>query len=482
MGGHDHQAQARKEDEGTVNRHLLTPDENRLFDVMLRNWAGLLGRNRERMRHLEGKVTVRDLGISIPPPMRRRLQRCSVMWAHQAVHRVADASTIRRFSMPQGDGIGLADVLAQNDVEGQYDEIQPSQLAHGPAFFTVTAGGAGEPAAIVASYDAEHATAIYDYRRRRMLAGLTIVDVDPYQPDRATAANFFSPDGTVVEMERNMTGGWRSRRRRGATGRCMMVAMVNEPTRLKPFGTSAITPAIMSLEDEMNREAVRMALQAEIFTAPTRWVMGADDDIFANKARWEAYLGSIFALPVNEEGEAPKTGQYPQGDMQPHISYVRQLANQFAAEAKIPIHSLLYTDANPASAEAIEASRNDLVEKVLSANRQNARALHDVAMLVASIVTETPVADLPHEITSFEVKFSNPQHTTLSARADAAQKTAQSVPGFTKTRAYWRMSGFDEDEIDEVLSDLDRIEAQSSLEALGGRDDEKTPTLLEDEG
>ena len=463
-----------------MNRHLLTPDENRLFDVMLRNWAGLLGRNRERMRHLEGKVTVRDLGISIPPPMRRRLQRCSVMWAHQAVHRVADASTIRRFSMPQGDGIGLADVLAQNDVEGQYDEIQPSQLAHGPAFFTVTAGGAGEPAAIVASYDAEHATAIYDYRRRRMLAGLTIVDVDPYQPDRATAANFFSPDGTVVEMERNMTGGWRSRRRRGATGRCMMVAMVNEPTRLKPFGTSAITPAIMSLEDEMNREAVRMALQAEIFTAPTRWVMGADDDIFADKARWEAYLGSIFALPVNEEGEAPKTGQYPQGDMQPHISYVRQLANQFAAEAKIPIHSLLYTDANPASAEAIEASRNDLVEKVLSANRRNARALHDVAMLVASIVTETPVADLPHEITSLEVKFANPQHATLSARADAAQKTAQSVPGFTRTRAYWRMLGYDEDEVSEVLSNLDRIEAQSALETLGSPAGDTAPTLLGD--
>ena len=465
-----------------MNRHLLTPDESDLFSKMLRNWAGLLGRNRERMRHLEGKVPVRDLGISIPPPMRRRLRRCSVMWARQAVHRIADASTIRRFSMPQGDGIGLVDVLAQNDVESQYDEIQPSQLAHGPAFFTVTGGMGDEPPALVASYDAEHATAIYDYRRRRILAGLTIVDVDPYQPDRATAANFFAPDGTVVEMERNMTGGWRSRRRRGATGRCMMVAMVNEPTRLKPFGTSAITPAIMSLEDEMNREAVRMALQAEIFTAPTRWVMGADDDIFADKARWEAYLGSIFALPVNEEGEAPKTGQYPQGDMQPHISYVRQLANQFAAEAKIPIHSLLYTDANPASAEAIEASRNDLVEKVLSANRRNARALHDVAMLVASIVTETPVADLPHEVPSLEVKFENPQHTTLSARADAAQKTAQKVSGFTKTRAYWRMLGYDEDEIDEVLGDLDRIEAQGALEALGGRDDEKTPTLLGEQG
>lgn len=34
---------------------------------------------------------------------------------------------------------------------------------------------------------------------------------------------------------------------------------------------------------------------------------------------------------------------------------MRQLANQFAAEASIPIHSLLYTDANPASADALEA-------------------------------------------------------------------------------------------------------------------------------
>ena len=96
-----------------------------------------------------------------------------------------------------------------------------------------------------------------------------------------------------------------------------------------------------------------------------------------------------------------------------------------------------------------------------------------------SIVTETPVADLAPEITSLEVKFANPQHATLSARADAAQKTAQSVPGFTRTRAYWRMLGYDEDEVGEVLSDLDRIEAQSALEALGSSD-EKEPTLLGD--
>lgn len=463
-----------------MNKHLLTPDEQTLFDETLRRWGGLLSRNRERMRHFEGKVPVRDLGISIPPRMARMLSRCSLMWSNQAVHRIADASCIRRWIAQDEAAARAVAILEENEIDQQYDELQPSQLAQGPGFFTVTKGGPGEPDSIVASYDAERACAIWDYRRRRILCGITIVDVDPHERSRATAVNFFAPDGSVVEMRRNMVGGWKTRRRAGGSGRCMMVAMRNEPTKLKPFGNSVIKPSIMSLEDEANREGLRMALQAEIFTAPTRWVMGADDEMFANKERWEAYLGSIFALPNNEEGEPPKTGQYPQGDMQPHISYMRQLANQFAAEASIPIHSLLYTEANPASAEAIEASRNDMVEKVRAANRQNARALRDVALLVASIATETPVANLSPDTRALAVKFENPQHATLAARADAASKMASTVKGFERTRTYWSMQGFEEDEIDDIMSDLDRADSLSALEALGQEQEDGDETLLGD--
>lgn len=443
----------------------LTIEEHGMFLEMKELWGKLLGRNRELMRHLEGKVPVRDLGISIPPPMARRLRRCSVMWSKQAVHRVSDASVIREWAFPEGAPAGFSEMLEANEVEMQYDEVLPSQLAHGPSFWTVTGGGKGEPAAVVASYDAEHACALYDYRHRRVLCGMTIVDVDRHEPSKPTAVNFFAPDGSVVEMELNGRGQWMSRRRNYDTGRCMMEVLRNEPTRLKPFGTSVITPAIMSLEDEANREAVRMAMQSEIFTAPTRWVMGADDNIFDN-GRWEAYLGSIFALPVNEEGEAPKTGQYAQGDMTPHVAYVRQLANMFAAEASIPVHSLLYTEANPASAEAIAASRNDLVERVERLNRLNARGLRNIGLMALSVIEERPVSRLGANELGLHVEFKNPQRATLAASADAAQKISAQVPGFTRTKAYWTMQGFGDAEAEDILADLDRMDGSGAIAAL----------------
>ena len=208
-----------------------------------------------------------------------------------------------------------------------------------------------------------------------------------------------------------------------------------------------------------------MVMHSELYTAPTRWVMGAPDDIFEN-GRWEAYLGSIFALPINDEGDKPSTGSYTIGDFQPHIAYIRQLANQFAAEASIPIHSLLYTEANPASAEAIEASRNDLVEKVAKVNRLNARTLERVLMLAMSLMQETPYAELGDNERSVRVDFANPRRSTLGQMADAASKTVADVPEFAGTRHYWKMKGYRDEEIDEIMSDLKRENALSALSKI----------------
>lgn len=433
----------------------LTGYEYQLFSELRDTWGRCFAVNNNRMRHYEGKVNVSalDLGISIPPPIVRRLSRMSMMWSRQAVNRIADASVIEGFRFLGDAPEGFAEMWAANEVADQYDETLPSTAVHGLSMWTVTAGGPGEPEVVISSYDAEHAAALYDYRHRRVLAGLTVVDVDYRDPMVPTACNLFTPTGDVVEMSKNGRGQWTTKRRRYGTGRCMMEVMRNDPDKRHPFGKSAITPSIMTLEDEANREAVRMVMHSELFTSPTRWVMGAPDDVFENN-RWEAYLGSIFALPINEEGDKPTTGSYPIGDFQPHVSYIRQLANQFAAEASIPIHSLLYTEANPASAEAIEASRNDLIEKVTKANRLNARTLRSIGLLAMSVMSETPVAELGEPERSFRVDFVNPRHATPSQMADAASKTVSDVPAFAGTRQYWKMKGYRDDEIDAILAEL----------------------------
>lgn len=440
----------------------LTLEEHGLFRELVETWTKRLASNQDRMRHYEGKVDVAslDLGISIPPPIVRRLRRCSMMWSKQAVNRIADTSVIDGYRFAHGTPDGFQQVWESNEICDQYDETMPSTAVHGLSMWTVTAGGDGESPVIISSYDAEHAAALYDYRHRRTLAGLTVVDVDYRNPMRVTAANLFLPDGTIVEMEQNARGQWIMNRHKYGTGRCMMEVMRNDPDKQHPFGKSAITPSIITLENEANREAVRMVMHSELYTAPSRWVMGAPDDIFDN-GRWEAYLGSYFALPKDTDGDKPTTGSYPVGDFTPHVSYIRQLANQFAAEASIPIHSLLYTEANPASAEAIEASRNDLIEKVTKVNRLNARSLERVGLLALSLLREKPVADLDANAKSLRVDFVNPRHATQSQMADAASKTVADIPEFAQTRLYWRMKGWRDDQVDAVMAELDRIKANN---------------------
>lgn len=445
----------------------LTIEEHGYFSELKDVWASRLAMNQKRMAHYEGKVDVAalDLGISIPPPIVRKLRRCSMMWSKQAVNRIADTSVIDGYRFRDGVPNGFADIWEANEVVDQYDETMPSTATHGLSMWTVTKGMENEQPVVVSSYDAEHAAALYDYRHRRTLAGLTVVDVDYKDPNRITSANLFLPNGDVIQMEQNSRGQWATKRHKNGTGRCMMEVMRNDPDKQHPFGKSAITPAIMTLEDEANREAVRMVMHAELYTAPTRWVMGAPDDIFENN-RWEAYLGSIFALPKDGDGDKPTTGSYPIGDFTPHVSYIRQLANQFASEASIPIHSLLYTEANPASAEAIEASRNDLIEKVTKVNRLNARSLERIGKLALSLLEETAYDELGENERSLRVDFVNPRHATPTQMADEATKTVADVPEFANTRHYWKMKGYRDDEIDAIMSDISRNGALAALNTI----------------
>ena len=433
----------------------LTSEERAMLDEMIVQWGDHISRNKTLSKHYDGKVGIQDLGISIPPKIVQMFRgRTALMWSKQVVNRVADCSVIEGFKFNGAAPAGFLDMMDRNEIIDQYDETLPSQLTHGLSLWTVTAGDTGEPPVIISSYDAEHATALYDYRNRTTLAGLAIIDVDIYQPNQPTALNFYLPNGDIVEAERTSTGRWIYNRLNNGLGRCAMEIMRNDPDKNHPFGKSAITPAIIAHEDEANRQFVRMATSEELGAAPQKWIMGVDEDYFDGE-EWEAYLGSILTARNNDEANPPTTGQYPATDATPHIAYIRQLANQIAAEGSIPIHSLLYTEANPASAEAIQASRNDLVEKVEKLNRHNGHSLRNIGLMALSIMEGKPVSQLGELERSLSVKFKNPMHPTLAQSGDAAAKLAKQVPGFAGTPTFWRMLGLTEEEIANLQAEID---------------------------
>lgn len=440
-----------------MDDNVLTQQDIEYITAMYAQWELYKTRNYNLSCRYDGDVTVKDLGISVPPAQVAKLRKCSLMWSHLAVKNIADTSNFEGYIFTNGTPKEFLEAVEINSLVNKYDETLPSQLQHGCSFITTTAGGKNEPAVIHSTYDALHATALWDYRRNRVLCGLAIVDVDPTDPEKITAFNYYAPNGDIVEFE-TLERKWIWRRLKSFTGRCALEVMRNEPDKRHPFGQTVITNAIRSLEDEANRELVRMIIHSEFFTSPPRWITGAPEDIFEN-GKWEAYIGSFLALPsIDEEGNnLPQTGQYQQQPMQPHIQYIRQLAALFSSEASIPMHTLLYTDANPASAEAMEASRTQLVERVRKLNRLNGDSLKNVGLLTLSILKQTPVDELTMEDRDFEASFRNPAMNSLSATADAAYKIAVAEPNFVHLPQFWNMLGYNARQIKDIMNNLECV-------------------------
>lgn len=424
---------------------LLNKEEQLMFNEMLFRWGELIAKNQTLSDYYNGKIATKNLGIAIPPKLASKLKNCGMQWCKQAVKRVADISVIEGFNFAGDAPEGFIEAMNENEFIDQYDETVPSQLQHGPSFWTVTAGDTkkGEPPFIIASYDALHATALYDYRHRRVLCGLTIVDVDVENPLTPTAVNFYSPTGDIVELYVT-NDGWKGKRVKANMGRCLMEVMRHDPDKQHPFGNTAITPSILTLEEQANAAFVRLVCTSEYAASLQKYILGADDDIFEGD-RWKAHINSIIALPsIDEDGEhLPQIGQFPQVDTAPQVKTIREMASLFAAEASIPIHSLLYTEANPASAEAIEASRYDLVQKARKLNRLNAHSIRNIALMALAIQLQKPINELDEVAHSFGVQWKNPLTTSLAGSADAATKIASEVPGFAGTTTYWQMLGFD---------------------------------------
>lgn len=400
----------------------------------------------------------------MPPPMRKIMKKPSLLWCKKAVDSLAACSIFDCYTFIGDERPdGFDQVMGENNIYDLYEEMKSLEVMQGCAFITVTPGFDDESNVIINGYDAEHACALWDVRNRRIKCGAVIVDVSDKDKNKPTAVNFYT-DTDIIEM-RVVGGKWQAERHPHYVGRPLMEVLRFDSDLNHPIGNSHITDAIIELEDKANHEVAMAVLQSELYTAPTRWVMGAPDDIFEN-GRWEAYIGSIFALPKDQDGDKPVTGQYSQGTMDPHISLIRQLASAFAAETLIPISSLLYTEANPASAEAISAHKDELIQKANEMNRRNGVALRNVGLLAVSLMQKKPFNELGDDVKTMAVKWQNPAHPSPSQLADMATKLASVSPTFPMSRVFWELNGFDEVTVNRIMDDTRRFQLQQQAAAL----------------
>lgn len=387
-------------------------------------------RNKLRSDFYDMKNAFRDLGIAIPPALRDL--DAVVGWPAKAVDMLAARVRMAGVALPGGDldRFGIPDLISSvDDFAGMVDEATVSALIHASAFILTTAGNttAGEPPVVFTVYDGFSATGRWSSARRGLESGLVVADTDRFgQPTRFILLTPVSSAEITLESH-----GWIARVSQHNLGRVPLEPVTYKRRTTRPFGSSRISRAVMSLTESAMRTIARSEVGAEFFSAPQRYLLGADRSAFTdaqgNEAPlWSLVTGRMLMYPdaTDATGGELKIGQFPQISMQPHSDQMRMWAGMFAAETGLPVSALgVVSDSQATSAEAIFAAKEDLI---IEAERAAAAfgAAWRRALLTGVQIAENLTA-VPAELTGLAVRWHDPSTPSRAQATDAVMKQIQ---------------------------------------------------------
>ncbi|GAB3292979.1 phage portal protein [Pseudoclavibacter terrae] len=442
---------------------LLESEQDEL-NALFRVWATKTQRNALRVEYYDGHNALKDLGISIPPALKR--VDTVVGWPAKAVDTLATRSMFDGF-VTNGeleDPLELRPLLDANQFDFLYAQAVVSELTHSVSFITTTLGGVGEPDVLLSLRSAEFSAALWDFRRRRIRSGMAVVDMSVEQPVEPTLLTMYLADWVITCQKMQKT--WRVvDRRMNPLGRPLMEPMPFKPSERRPFGRSRITREVMALTDMAQRAALRSDVLMEFNTAPPRYLLGGDDEAFKD-SKWTAYMSRFLAISKDEDGEKPELGQMSQLSPQGAISYFEHLGARFSGATGIPLSSLGIARENPESAQAMTAAKDELVTTAQAMNRVNRISLTNVARMALALRERVPLDRLPPEAAALQARFRNPALPSIVSQSDAMVKQITAIPKLADTEVALEELGYDESQIRRIQSDWRRNQAPGMLDRL----------------
>jgi len=442
----------------------LTDEETDALSELLDVWSRKRAKNLLLSVYYDSKQVFRDLGISLPPQMRN--VKAALGWPAKGVRALARKHVFEGFSLEgEPDAFDLNEMLARNRFDLELPQAISSAYKHSCAFITTTRGdtSAGEPEVMIQARDAEWSAAVWDRRRREIRHALAITDAD--ERAQPTEAVLFMRHATLQLTRR--FGVWRATRLPNRTGRVLVEPLVYDPQLSRPFGRSRITREVRYLTDAAIRTLLRTETSAEFYSSPQRYALGVKEDAFKDAGRWQAILGRMLALELNEEGEKPQVGQFSQMTMAPHLEHYRQLAQNFCSETGLPMSMVGIFADNPASAEAQQAAEAALAEEAeyqWRVFRPSLLRVQQNALMLRDGLTEPPVESWKSQLNWTPARYVSPQ-----ASGDFVVKAVGADPELAGTSVMRRRLGMTQAEIEEVEAEIRRRGAPGLLEQIMGR-------------
>lgn len=447
---------------------------NDLFDT----WWAVRARNLKLSMYYNMKNVLKDLGISIPEGMLD--VNCMVGWCKKAVDARAVRSIFDGFVFSGEPDAELSRMVKENRLRTLYGQACRSALVHGIAAVTVMRGNAGQPAAKVRAYSANQFSVLWDKDEGRIACGVVCSKVD----EDGTAVQYVAhfPEAVLtIDYVRDGAGAWWAcSEEPNPMGRPLMEVICHDPDLDRPLGHSLLTRELRGIVDKAMRDVLRMEVGAEFFTYPQRYVLGAADTLFGdppegctedeegnyvdadgnvvspvpNAARKaKAYLGALFAIGRDENGEVPTVGQFSPGSADNFTRVFENDAQRFSGATNVPLAQLGVLSNTYTSSDALGAANDPLILAVEEMNRQNGEVLEEVARMMMAVAGGVPMSGLSQAQRDVQACFKDPSLPTISANADAWTKIGGADKALVGTRVWYEQLG-------QPQATIDRIESQ----------------------
>ena len=445
------------------------PDaETQVYNTLVGQLKSKQPRNELRDRYMDAKKDV-DLArwaANVPT------LGAVLGWPAKAVETLARRCRLVGFTMDDAElsTFGIDELLDDNEYVRESRQGNVSSLVHAVSFEVVTKGAEGEPEVLITRVDGRNGTGLWSTRMRRLTSFLSVSEWDKHGIPSSWA--MYLPGVTWV-----MQGGTLDRQST-VLDRVPVEPIVYKPRLGRPFGSSRITRPVMFLTQSAARVVIRSEATAQLYSAPGLIMLGLDAAQIESGS-WLSGIGNVVGIPDSDEvaADSPTLARaqvvaVQQASQQPHVDQLRAWAQLFSGETSIPTSSLGISvdQANPASAEAYAASREDLIAEAEDACDEWGAARRRVIQMAWALREGVDLADIPVEVRSLRPQWRDPRYVSTAAAADAFTKLAGVIPGLAEADAALDMLGLDEALVARLRADLRRARGRATLASLVGSD------------
>ena len=417
--------------------------------------------NAKKEKYYEAKVRLKDLGIGLPPGMKKL--NASVDWPRVIIDTIADRIEVK--------GITHSDValnewiqalMNEQNIINEIDFAIKDSMIYGVGFLMVHSGDveAGESDVLLSSESPSMMTAEWDSRTGKITSALRLIPGkesyemhDGYILMTEDATITYDKHGEIAHVDNH------------GLGVVPVVRIVNAARSSAVWGKSDITPSIMYLTDAAIRTTVGMEVSREFFSSPQRWILGADESLFTDEdgnqiPAWESFIGRYLAIDRDEDGNMPQIGTFAASSPEPYLAILDTLAQQCASAGSIPDSYLGQNKQSiPSSADAIRVRENSFVSKInakLPNITTSIQEVFDIIFNFVGIPVEEPV----------NVSMASPQTPTPASTADMLVKLIQ-IGAFSATGDFvYESLGLSPAQIAQSRAEVAKAQASSILQKI----------------